>query len=239
MWVPLWGGGGHIPGLTEALTLPHPTPQGDSGGPLNCQAEDGTWEVHGIASFVSALGCNAAKKPTVFTRVSAFEDWIAEVGTGCQGMGTGLSACKGTRELGYRGVRVPGNSGTRVLGARGQRGRAAGVPGYWCTELLGCSGAGGPEEEAVRVPGWQLSPCHSARVKGLWHAGLLGARAVGAKVPGHRCDTAVPCWGHMELGKKGSELLGCQDRGGTGWGVRVPWHQDPRVAGQGFARALG
>ncbi|NXB42982.1 CAC3 Proproteinase, partial [Leucopsar rothschildi] len=51
---------------------------GDSGGPLNCQAEDGTWEVHGIASFVSALGCNAAKKPTVFTRVSAFEDWIAE-----------------------------------------------------------------------------------------------------------------------------------------------------------------
>ncbi|KFO58184.1 Proproteinase E, partial [Corvus brachyrhynchos] len=52
---------------------------GDSGGPLNCQAEDGTWEVHGIASFVSALGCNAPKKPTVFTRVSAFEDWIAEV----------------------------------------------------------------------------------------------------------------------------------------------------------------
>ncbi|XP_031987535.1 chymotrypsin-like elastase family member 3B [Corvus cornix cornix] len=51
---------------------------GDSGGPLNCQAEDGTWEVHGIASFVSALGCNAPKKPTVFTRVSAFEDWIAE-----------------------------------------------------------------------------------------------------------------------------------------------------------------
>ncbi|XP_041319322.1 chymotrypsin-like elastase family member 3B [Pyrgilauda ruficollis] len=51
---------------------------GDSGGPLNCQAEDGTWEVHGIASFVSALGCNAAKKPTVFTRVSAFEDWIEE-----------------------------------------------------------------------------------------------------------------------------------------------------------------
>ncbi|XP_075293394.1 chymotrypsin-like elastase family member 3B [Opisthocomus hoazin] len=51
---------------------------GDSGGPLNCQAEDGTWEVHGIASFVSALGCDTLKKPTVFTRVSAFEDWIAE-----------------------------------------------------------------------------------------------------------------------------------------------------------------
>ncbi|KAF1575481.1 Proproteinase E, partial [Eudyptes moseleyi] len=55
---------------------------GDSGGPLNCQAADGRWEVHGIASFVSGLGCNAPKKPTVFTRVSAFEDWIAEVGDG-------------------------------------------------------------------------------------------------------------------------------------------------------------
>nr|XP_020637753.1 proproteinase E-like [Pogona vitticeps] len=51
---------------------------GDSGGPLNCQAADGRWAVHGIASFVSALGCNALKKPTVFTRVSAFEDWIQE-----------------------------------------------------------------------------------------------------------------------------------------------------------------
>ncbi|XP_010193184.1 PREDICTED: proproteinase E-like, partial [Mesitornis unicolor] len=51
---------------------------GDSGGPLNCQAADGHWEVHGIASFVSGLGCNALKKPTVFTRVSAFEDWIDE-----------------------------------------------------------------------------------------------------------------------------------------------------------------
>ncbi|NXQ75565.1 CAC3 Proproteinase, partial [Quiscalus mexicanus] len=75
------GGGGtsRAPCGTDPAS---PHPQGDSGGPLNCQAEDGTWEVHGIASFVSALGCNAAKKPTVFTRVSAFEDWIAEVGTG-------------------------------------------------------------------------------------------------------------------------------------------------------------
>ncbi|XP_067167389.1 chymotrypsin-like elastase family member 3B [Apteryx mantelli] len=51
---------------------------GDSGGPLNCRAADGRWEVHGIASFVSSLGCNAPKKPTVFTRVSAFDAWIAE-----------------------------------------------------------------------------------------------------------------------------------------------------------------
>ncbi|XP_026177388.1 elastase 3 like isoform X1 [Mastacembelus armatus] len=52
---------------------------GDSGGPLNCRNAAGVWEVHGIASFVSGLGCNYVKKPTVFTRVSAFNDWIDEV----------------------------------------------------------------------------------------------------------------------------------------------------------------
>ncbi|XP_075047149.1 chymotrypsin-like elastase family member 3B [Mixophyes fleayi] len=52
---------------------------GDSGGPLNCQASDGRWYVHGIASFVSSLGCNALKKPTVFTRVSAFNDWVNKI----------------------------------------------------------------------------------------------------------------------------------------------------------------
>ncbi|XP_030647118.1 chymotrypsin-like elastase family member 2A [Chanos chanos] len=54
---------------------------GDSGGPLNCQNSQGVWEVHGIASFVSGLGCNYPKKPTVFTRVSAFNDWISKVMT--------------------------------------------------------------------------------------------------------------------------------------------------------------
>uniref|UniRef100_A0A8C5LY46 pancreatic elastase n=1 Tax=Leptobrachium leishanense TaxID=445787 RepID=A0A8C5LY46_9ANUR len=48
---------------------------GDSGGPLNCPANGG-YEVHGVTSFVSSLGCNAIRKPTVFTRVSAFNDWI-------------------------------------------------------------------------------------------------------------------------------------------------------------------
>ncbi|XP_028615700.1 chymotrypsin-like elastase family member 3B [Grammomys surdaster] len=51
---------------------------GDSGGPLNCPTESGTWAVHGVTSFVSSLGCNTRKKPTVFTRVSAFNDWIEE-----------------------------------------------------------------------------------------------------------------------------------------------------------------
>ncbi|XP_072100878.1 chymotrypsin-like elastase family member 2A [Mobula birostris] len=53
--------------------------QGDSGGPLNCQVADKRWEVHGITSFVSIFGCNIRKKPTVFTRVSAFNDWISQI----------------------------------------------------------------------------------------------------------------------------------------------------------------
>ncbi|XP_053137310.1 chymotrypsin-like elastase family member 2A [Hemicordylus capensis] len=51
---------------------------GDSGGPLNCKSS-GKWEVHGVVSFGSALGCNYYQKPSVFTRVSAFNTWIAEV----------------------------------------------------------------------------------------------------------------------------------------------------------------
>jgi len=51
---------------------------GDSGGPLNCQV-NGKYYVHGIASFVSGLGCNAPRKPTVFTRVSAFIDWMDSI----------------------------------------------------------------------------------------------------------------------------------------------------------------
>ncbi|XP_045715046.1 chymotrypsin-C [Phyllostomus hastatus] len=51
---------------------------GDSGGPLNCQAENGSWEVRGIVSFGSGLGCNTLKKPAVYTRVSAYIDWINE-----------------------------------------------------------------------------------------------------------------------------------------------------------------
>ncbi|XP_010791324.1 elastase-1-like [Notothenia coriiceps] len=49
--------------------------QGDSGGPLNCSI-NGNWVVHGVTSFVSSSGCNATKKPTVFTRVSAYIGWM-------------------------------------------------------------------------------------------------------------------------------------------------------------------
>uniref|UniRef100_A0A670ZQB1 Peptidase S1 domain-containing protein n=1 Tax=Pseudonaja textilis TaxID=8673 RepID=A0A670ZQB1_PSETE len=52
---------------------------GDSGGPLSCPAADGRWYVHGVTSFGSGWGCNTLKKPTVFTRVSAFIPWIEQV----------------------------------------------------------------------------------------------------------------------------------------------------------------
>lgn len=55
--------------------------QGDSGGPLNCHHGD-VWQVFGIVSFGSAEGCNTLNKPTVFTRVSAYIDWIHTVGVG-------------------------------------------------------------------------------------------------------------------------------------------------------------
>ncbi|KAM4872878.1 chymotrypsin-like elastase family member 2A [Thomomys bottae] len=49
---------------------------GDSGGPLNCQAANGQWQVHGVVSFGSSLGCNYPRKPSVFTRVSNYISWI-------------------------------------------------------------------------------------------------------------------------------------------------------------------
>ncbi|OPJ87184.1 chymotrypsin-like elastase family member 1 [Patagioenas fasciata monilis] len=52
--------------------------QGDSGGPLHCVVS-GQYQVHGVTSFVSALGCNVKNKPTVFTRVSAYISWINSV----------------------------------------------------------------------------------------------------------------------------------------------------------------
>ncbi|XP_043089585.1 elastase-1-like, partial [Puntigrus tetrazona] len=61
------GGGGNDSGC-----------QGDSGGPLNCQVS-GQYVVHGVTSFVSSSGCNAYKKPTVFTRVSAYSSWISGI----------------------------------------------------------------------------------------------------------------------------------------------------------------
>uniref|UniRef100_A0A803W3P9 pancreatic elastase n=1 Tax=Ficedula albicollis TaxID=59894 RepID=A0A803W3P9_FICAL len=56
--------------------------RGDSGGPLHC-AVNGQYQVHGVTSFVSSQGCNVLRKPTVFTRVSAYVSWINSVRAGC------------------------------------------------------------------------------------------------------------------------------------------------------------
>uniref|UniRef100_A0A8C3PQQ7 Peptidase S1 domain-containing protein n=1 Tax=Calidris pygmaea TaxID=425635 RepID=A0A8C3PQQ7_9CHAR len=61
--------------------------QGDSGGPLHCMV-NGQYQVHGVTSFVSGLGCNVARKPTVFTRVSAYNSWISSV-RATEGLGEG------------------------------------------------------------------------------------------------------------------------------------------------------
>lgn len=53
--------------------------QGDSGGPFVCKLADtgSSWEVHGVVSF-GPRGCIVDKKPSVFTRVSAFNHWIED-----------------------------------------------------------------------------------------------------------------------------------------------------------------
>ncbi|KAI1887407.1 hypothetical protein AGOR_G00189980 [Albula goreensis] len=52
--------------------------QGDSGGPLVCQdSPTSPWEVHGITSF-GPIGCIMDKKPSVFTRFSAYIPWVEQ-----------------------------------------------------------------------------------------------------------------------------------------------------------------
>uniref|UniRef100_A0A182RL94 Peptidase S1 domain-containing protein n=1 Tax=Anopheles funestus TaxID=62324 RepID=A0A182RL94_ANOFN len=59
----LWGTGGRS------------SCHGDSGGPLAVQDGGGPLQI-GVISFVSASGC-AVGKPSVYTRVSSYVDWIA------------------------------------------------------------------------------------------------------------------------------------------------------------------
>ncbi|XP_077972000.1 trypsin-1-like isoform X2 [Styela clava] len=48
--------------------------QGDSGGPLFAESSDGQYDLIGIVSW--GIGCGKSKKPGVYTRVSAYIDWI-------------------------------------------------------------------------------------------------------------------------------------------------------------------
>ncbi|XP_043102059.1 chymotrypsin-like elastase family member 2A isoform X2 [Puntigrus tetrazona] len=61
------GGDGVVAGCT-----------GDTGGPLNCAGSSGTWEVHGVLTYQSSMSCLIGKKPNIFTRVSAYIDWISK-----------------------------------------------------------------------------------------------------------------------------------------------------------------
>uniref|UniRef100_A0A8B9CW37 Peptidase S1 domain-containing protein n=1 Tax=Anser brachyrhynchus TaxID=132585 RepID=A0A8B9CW37_9AVES len=72
-----WKGGKKHAGLNNlAEYVPLlPSIQGDSGGPLSCY-KDGRWQVHRVVSGGLIPYCNTCKKPTVFTPVSAYADWI-------------------------------------------------------------------------------------------------------------------------------------------------------------------
>ncbi|XP_047485380.1 uncharacterized threonine-rich GPI-anchored glycoprotein PJ4664.02-like isoform X2 [Penaeus chinensis] len=72
-----------------ALTLFKDTCQGDSGGPLVAQLCNGRWAVVGIVSF--GIGCALPESPGVYTRVSAYADWISNT--------TGGIVCNSTINL--------------------------------------------------------------------------------------------------------------------------------------------
>lgn len=50
--------------------------QGDSGGAL-VYSKNGRWFAGGVVSY--AIGCGRAAFPTVFTKTSAYIDWIRAV----------------------------------------------------------------------------------------------------------------------------------------------------------------
>lgn len=85
--------------------------QGDSGGPLVVNTSSGVQQV-GIVSW--GFGCAAAGYPGVYTRVSAFKDWIAAITAGIaapqrQDFGLGLEGIEQSSEL-----TVTNNSDTNV-----------------------------------------------------------------------------------------------------------------------------
>lgn len=50
--------------------------QGDSGGPLMCQdPQTGLFQLYGITSWGD--GCGERGKPGVYTRFTAFSDWVS------------------------------------------------------------------------------------------------------------------------------------------------------------------
>lgn len=138
-----------------------------------------------------------------------------------------LSGCKGTRELGYHGVRVPGNLATMALG---NWDAVAGcwVPGQWGTRAMGYQASGVLGARAPGGKGGGLLSCWGAMVPGYWCARLLGCRVLGCSDAGVPEDGAVRvpwsrgtrCHHATVLGQKGSGVLGTGVPGS--WGVGMP-----------------
>ncbi|MFK7733919.1 MAG: serine protease [Pseudomonadales bacterium] len=55
---------------------------GDSGGPLVVRGDNNEWQLLGVVSFGSSLGCAAKTHPGVYTRVSRYSDWISSTTNG-------------------------------------------------------------------------------------------------------------------------------------------------------------
>jgi len=56
------------------------TCQGDSGGPLMMFTASGQWELVGVTSY--GIGCAEASYSGVYTRVAAYQNWIATTTSG-------------------------------------------------------------------------------------------------------------------------------------------------------------